>query len=966
MRLISLFLIFFAIAFPLIAQYDKQPPATLAEARVQSFEQRQALEAASIVNGIEFSNIGPTVFSGRVSDLEVRPEDPSHFFAAYASGGLWKTENNGITFAPLFEQEMVMTIGDIAVDWNSNTIWVGTGEVNSSRSSYAGTGMYRSTDGGKTWEHKGLPESHHIGRVILHPEDPNTVWVAVLGHLYSPNAERGVYKTTDGGDNWNKVLFVNENAGAVDLIIDPDDPNVLYAATWERSRRAWDFTESGPGSGIWMSVDGGENWSNMTPENAGFPTGEGAGRIGLDLAKQDGQPILYASIDNYNRRPAKEEVEEKDGLDKEKLRRMSAERFLELDQKQVERFLRENNFPQKYNYDKVKSLIESGNIQPEDLVLYNEDANSLLFDTPVVGLEVYRLNANSKKWEKTHDGYLDAVYNSYGYYFGQIRVAPYDPDQLYVLGVPILRSDDGGKTWNPINGENVHSDHHALWINPDRPGHIILGNDGGVNISYDYGENWSKCNMPAVGQFYYIAVDQAEPYRVYGGLQDNGVWMGPHTYEAGVGWQGSGEYPYRSIMGGDGMQVAVDNRDNETVYTGFQFGNYFRLNTRTGDRKFITPKHELGERPLRWNWQAPIHLSNHNQDIFYMGSNKLHRSFDQGNTFQAISDNLTKGGIKGDVPFGTLSTIHESPMQFGLIYTGSDDGLVYVTRDGGVSWTNISKGLPEDMWVSRIQASQFGKSRVYVTLNGYRWDDFTPYLFVSEDYGANWKPLGKGQLPLEPLNVVKEDPVNAEVLYVGSDHGLYVSLDRGETFMLMNNGLPAVPVHDVVVHPTARDLLVGTHGRSIYRGSVEELQQLTAEKLQEQLLVFNMEDQRVFGRWGSRRANWAEAFEPETHIPVFLRDGGQARIQVYYDDLMLQELEVDGRPGLNYAAYDYTIDPSKAEGYAKALNADLNPKEEPVKVEAADNGKVYLKAGKYRVEVLQGKAKGETTFTLKY
>ncbi|MCB0549959.1 MAG: glycosyl hydrolase, partial [Phaeodactylibacter sp.] len=650
----------------------ENPPATPAAERIASYQQRQALAERSIANAIEFRNVGPTIMSGRVADLDVWAEDPSHFYVAYASGGLWKTENNGTSFEPLFDNEMVMTIGDIAVDWQRNTIWVGTGEVNSSRSSYAGVGIYKSTDGGKTWQHLGLAETHHIGRVVLHPGNPDVAWVAALGHLYSPNEERGIFKTSDGGKTWEKTLYINENTGGIDLIIDPDESNTLYAATWERERRAWNFVESGEGSAIYKSTDGGATWANISKDKGSFPSGEFAGRIGLDLIKQDGKTILYAAIDNYERYTKEEE---EDQLTKDELRNMSKEDFLKLEAYLLKDYLRRFDFPERYDVAKVRKMVESGEIQPKALVEYVEDANALLVDSPVYGLEVYR-STDGGSWEKAHEKVIERVYNTYGYYFGQIRVAPYDANKLFTMGVPVLRSDDGGKTWENINGDNVHGDHHALWINPKRPGHLILGNDGGVNISYDDGKSWIKCNTPAVGQFYAIATDMAEPYRVYGGLQDNGVWMGPSTYKASTNWHDSGQYPYRAIQGGDGMQVAIDTRDNETVYTGFQFGNYFRINTHTNKREYITPKPELGERPYRWNWQAPIHLSAHNPDILYMGANKLLRSLNQGKDFEEISGDLTKGGLKGDVPFGTLSSIHESPLQFGLLYTGSDDGLL--------------------------------------------------------------------------------------------------------------------------------------------------------------------------------------------------------------------------------------------------------------------------------------------------
>ncbi len=477
MMLKSILLFFCLTPIYLLAQFDyKQPPATAATDRVESFTQRQTLEEASIVNTVEFRSVGPTVFSGRVSEIAVNPDDPSHFYVAYSSGGLMKTTNNGTTFTPIFDQEMVITTGAVAVDWKNDIIWLGTGEVNSSRSSYAGSGVYKSTDGGKSWQHMGLSDSHHIGRIVLHPKNPNIAYVAVLGHLYSPNEERGVYRTTDGGKTWSKTLYVDENSGAVDLIMDPKNPRVLYAATWQRDRRAWDFREAGKGTGIYKSTNGGKDWLLLSTPNSGLPVGEGMGRPGLALAYQNGKAVLYAAIDNYNRRP-KEEPEE-DILTKDMLREMSKEDFLKLEKYKVAEYLRSNRIPRKYSADKVIKMMESDQLKPLDLVTYTEDANALLFDTPVIGLEVYRSDNGGNSWKKANEDYISA-YSSYGYYFGQIRVAPYDANKVYVMGVPVLRSDDGGKTFKSIGGANVHSDHHELWINPDRPGHIINGNDGG-------------------------------------------------------------------------------------------------------------------------------------------------------------------------------------------------------------------------------------------------------------------------------------------------------------------------------------------------------------------------------------------------------------------------------------------------------------------------------------------------------
>lgn len=943
--------LFILSSFSLIAQRPNLtvPAYTPATERIKSMEIRENISSNSLVKNVPFRSVGPTVFSGRITDLDVSPNDPSHFYVAYASGGLWKTKSNGMDFTPLFEQELVMTIGDIAVDWKNDVIWVGTGEVNSSRSSYSGVGMYKSSDGGKTWEHKGLGESHHIGRVIIHPTDPNTLWVAALGHLYSPNQERGIFKTTDGGATWKRTLFVDQYSGAIDLSIDTDNPNVLYAATWHRERYAWNFVESGKGSGIYKSIDGGENWTLISTEKSGFPTGKGVGRIGLDMTKHNGKTILYAVLDNYDRRPKEEKEEEE--ITKDELRVMTKTDFFKLDKTLVQDYLKRYNFPKKYDVKKVNEMIEQDNITPLTLVEYVETANSLLFDTPVIGAEVYRSDDQGKTWKKTHDGFLDNVFYSYGYYFAQVRVAPQNPDKVYIMGVPIIKSDDAGKTWKSINGDNVHSDHHALWINPKREGHLLLGNDGGLNISYDDGEHWIKANTPALGQFYYVAADMAEPYQIYGGLQDNGVWMGPSTYKASTRWHGSGQYPYQAIMGGDGMQIAIDSRDNATVYTGYQFGNYFRLNTKTETRKYITPKHDLGERPFRWNWQTPIHLSVHNQDILYMGSNKVHRSFNQGNDFEVISEDLTTGGKKGDVAFSTLTALHESSLKFGLIYVGSDDGLVHVTQDAGHTWTKISDALPKDMWVSRIQASVHDEATVYISLNGYRWDNFTPMVYKSKDYGQTWERISKG-LPLEPINVVKEDPENANILYVGTDHGLYISLDQGATYQKFEKDLPAAPVHDVVIHPRDKDLIVGTHGRSIYVGSAKEIQQLTPAILDKDLTVFGLEPVKYRSRWGDNSNPWREVREPEVMIPVFVKNADTATFKIKTtEDLVLYTWTTDLEKGLNYVDYKLYHTEKVAKDYAAFLNKDLKEEAEEIKVKAAKNELFYLKKGTYVVEV---------------
>ncbi len=946
----QLFLFLCFVSNSVFAQTD-QPPATKAADRIKSFEQRKQLKENSMVGNIPFTSVGPTVFSGRVTDIAISPMDPTHFYVAYASGGLWKTESNGTDFTPLFDNEIVMTIGDIAVNWsvdgNEDVIWIGTGENNSSRSSYSGVGIFKSIDGGKTWEHKGLPESHHIGRILLHPTNPDIAWVGVLGHLYSPSKERGVYKTTDGGDTWTQTLFVNENAGAVDLIADPENTDILYTAIWERTRRAWNFTESGSGSGIYKSTDGGGNWELLTDKGSGFPTGDGVGRIGLDIYKKDGVTQVYALLDNYDRRERKDDKKE-DGLTKEDLKTMSKESFLRMNEDKLKAYLSQNNFPKKYTVDKVIKLIKKDKIKPIALAEYIEDANRLLFDTPVKGAEVYQSTDEGKSWTKKNPEYMDGVYNSYGYYFGQIRISPHNPEKLYIMGVPILKSEDGGVNWESINGENVHVDHHAIWLNPKRDKHLIIGNDGGINISYDDGATWIKCNTPPVGQFYAINVDLKENYNIYGGLQDNGVWMGANNYKAGKRWHNTGRYPYQEIMGGDGMQIEIDTRDNNTVYTGFQFGNYYRLNLATDDSKYLTPKHELGDRPLRWNWQAPIQLSRHNQDIFYMGSNKVHRSMNQGDDFEEISGDLTNGGIKGDVAYGTITDIHESSMKFGLIYAGTDDGNVHVTKDGGNNWESINDKLPEKMWVTRINASQHEKSRVYLSMNGYRWDDFNSYVFASEDYGKTWTKIGT-DLPMEPVNCIIEDPVNENLIYVGTDHGLYVSLNQGESFELMDKDLPAVAIHDIVIHPKTNEMIVGTHGRSIYKADASILQQQTAEIRNKALYVFEIPAKPYSRRWGAQWASWVKANEPNVNIPVNTNSNGEVTVAIKTESgKTLKEFPATVGKGINYIKYDLTVEKNAVKTLEKYLNED---REEPLKVKKADNGLYYLLPGKYVVEL---------------
>jgi photosystem II stability/assembly factor-like uncharacterized protein len=894
----------------------------------------------SLVSNIEFTSIGPSIMSGRVVDLDVNPENSTEFYVAYASGGLWYTNNNGTTFTPVMDNSPTQNIGDIAVDWKNGTIWVGTGENNSSRSSYAGIGILKSEDKGKSWQNVGLTDSHHIGRILINPNNPQEVVIGVIGHLYTPNAERGIFKTTDGGKTWKKTLFINNDTGIIDLSVTPNNFNIIYASAWERNRKAWDFTGSGENSAIYKSEDGGDSWNKITDEKNGFPTGTGVGRIGVSVFDEN---TIYAIVDNQSRREEKKDKKkESDKLTKDDFKSMDKTTFLNLDNKKLNSYLKANRFPKKYSADTVKKMVKEDKINPDDLAKYLENANSDLFDTPVIGAEIYLSNDGGKSWKKTHDKYIDDVYYSYGYYFGRIHVSPSNKDKIYIYGVPILKSEDGGKTFNSIGKENVHADHHDLWIDPKNEGHLINGNDGGVNITYDDGESWIKNNQPEVGQFYSVNVDNAKPYNVYGGLQDNGVWKGPANNSESKSWEQSGKYPFRSIMGGDGMQVEIDSRNDSIVYTGFQFGNYYRINTKTGKNKAVQPKHDLGDDPLRFNWQTPILLSSHNEDILYLGSNKLHRSMNRGNDFKEISGDLTNGSKKGNVPYGTLSAISESGFQFGLIYVGSDDGLVHITRNGGETWIDLSSGLPQNLWVSRVIASQHKKERVYLTLNGYRNDDFKAYVFVSDDYGKNWTSIDSN-LPDSPVNVIKEDPVDENILYLGNDQSVYVSFDKGNDWQPLENGLPAVAIHDLVVQEKAKELVIGTHGRSLYRTNIAPFQEYQKIKNKE-LVILTLKDKRYSNRWGNSWSEWSEPNEPELEIPFYTSNKGNKSIEILSKDkIVLYTLKIDASRGYNFAIYDLSFSEKGLKEYQK--------KNKKSQLEKKNNGKYYLPKGEYSVKI---------------
>jgi photosystem II stability/assembly factor-like uncharacterized protein len=802
------------LSFGSLQAQDIKP--TTEKALQESVDKHKAMLASTPLKDLKARNVGPTNMSGRIVDIEVA-NDGMTFYVAAASGGIWKTEDNGQSFTPIFDHQGALGIGAMALaPSNNNILWVGTGEDNSSRSTYAGNGIHKSTDGGKTWEHIGLIHSQHIGQILIHPTNPDIVWVGSMGGLYSKNKERGLYKTTDGGKTWKKTLYIDDNTGIIDIQIHPTNPDILLAASWERFRQAHDFIGNGKGSAIWRSEDGGNTWKKAVE---GFPQDEFVGRIGFDFSLSNPN-IAYALLDNQGKsdKPAEtprqrgNQQQEENPLKLEDFKEMTLDQALALDDKKLESLARRSQFSSKYTPAEIKRLLKTGKITTAQIANYNGgavDANAAMFGQPIIGAEVYRSEDAGKSWKKVSESDLSRLYNTYGYYFGEVRVSTSDENEVFVLGVPLLVSRDGGKNFNRTDSiGDPHADHQAMWINPKDSKHILLGNDGGLYRSYGGGARWDHLNtqMP-ISQFYSIMVDNATPYNIYGGMQDNGVWYGKSTNKPEDLWE--------PLFGGDGMVVAVDTRDNDIVYTGSQFGNYARINKKTGERRRITPGHDIGNAPNRWNWRTPAELSYHNQDIVYMGSQYVYQSLDQGNTWTTISPDLTKNQKSGNVPFATLSVVEESPLEFGTLYAGSDDGNVWITRNNGGSWTSLNAGLPQDRWVSSISPSKYKEGRVYITLNGYRYDEFNTYVYQSEDYGKTWKSI-KSNLPEEATNIIIEDPQKPNILYLGTDHGLYVSTDEGNNWNLFQGEIPNVAIYDMVIQERENHLVIGSHGRSVY------------------------------------------------------------------------------------------------------------------------------------------------------
>jgi len=732
--------------------------------RMEWFDQHVEMKKSSKFKDLKWQFIGPTNVSGRCTDIAVvTPKGENYtIYVGAASGGVWKTENEGTTWEPISDQGASTSIGDLAVaPSNPEIIWVGTGEANIFRSSQVGSGIYKSTDGGKTWMHMGLADTLTIARIVIHPENPDIVYAAASGHEWTDNEERAVYKTTDGGISWKKILYINAKTGAIDLVMDSKDCNTLYTATWERVRNKWNDprTETSfSGSGIYKTIDGGNTWK---PINNGLPDANHRGRIGIDICRSN-PSVLYAFVDNYEiaREPTEEELNDTYGIP------------------------------------------SCGFIK--GATVYRSD------DKGESWTRVSGLTEEMKRYMEYHSG-------TYGWVFGQIRVDPNDENTVYTMGLALNVSNDGGKTFRRLRG--MHGDHHGLWIDPGNSNYIVNVNDGGIAISYDKGKAWKTFthNLPLC-QFFNISYDMDTPFRVYGSMQDHGSFKG--TVDLSRGRDKIPAVNFDEAPGGEGTSHAIDPTNSDIIYSSGFYGTLSRTDLsipgREG-RKSILPRQYENEPRLRGQWVAPTIISPHNHKIIYHGMQYLFRSRDRGDTWEKISPDLTYNNKNelGDIPYQTIFSISESPLKFGLIYVGTDDGRVHVTKDGGKNWKEIMTGLPYKKWVSRIVASAFDLGTVYMTQNGKRDDDFAAYVWKSTDYGKTWVDIS-GNIPFGPVNVIREDLVDRNVLYVGTDLSVYVSKDGGKNWDVLGGNLPSTYVHDLIIHPRDNIIVIATHGRGMW------------------------------------------------------------------------------------------------------------------------------------------------------
>ncbi|HEV2947441.1 MAG TPA: hypothetical protein VGX70_08690, partial [Gemmataceae bacterium] len=680
------------------------------------------LMSAETFSGLKLRSIGPAVASGRVVGFAVHPANRARYYIAVASGGVWKTENAGITWTPIFDNEGSYSIGTVVLDpKNPNVVWVGTGENNSQRSVGYGDGVYRSEDGGKSWKNIGLKNSEHIGRIVIDPRDSNTVYVAAQGPLWGPGGDRGLYKTTDGGKSWKRILYVSENTGVTDVVMNPNRPDVLIAASYQRRRHVWTLIDGGPESALYKSTDAGATWTKL---KSGLPNEE-MGRIGLAMAPTN-PDIIYAII---------ESIDKKGGI--------------------------------------------------------------------------FRSDDGGATWNRRNE------FDQQAQYYAHLVVDPVNAERIYVMNVYLQVSDDGGKTLHKLGEKFKHVDNHEIWIDPKNPSYYLVGCDGGVYESFDRGANWRFISNLPVTQFYDVTVDNQGPfYHVYGGTQDNATLGGPAKTRS---IHGITNEDWFNTKEGDGFQSRVDPEDPNIIYSEAQYGDLVRFDRRTGQSMGIQPKPGKGEAPLRWNWDSPLLISPHLHTRLYFAAQRLFRSDDRGDTWKPVSGDLTRQLDRNQLPvmgkiwsadavaknvstsfYGNIVALTESPKKEGLIYLGTDDGLIQVTDSGGQTWRKEDKftGVPDRTYVSRLLASQHDANTLYASFDNHKNADFAPYLLKSADAAKTWKSI-KGDLPANgPVLALAEDPVNPNLLFAGTEFGLFFSLNGGEKWIRLKGGMPTIAVRD--------------------------------------------------------------------------------------------------------------------------------------------------------------------------
>ncbi len=817
----------------------------LAPALLAAQDERGDAPLARAIEGVAFREIGPAIMGGRVSDLAVHPSAPATWYVGLASGGVWKTTNHGMSWEPLFDAMPTASIGDVTVaPSNPEVVWVGTGEPQNRQSSPYGGGVFRSLDGGRSWVDLGLHETRHISRIVVHPRDPDVAYVAAVGHLWGANEERGVFRTRDGGKTWDKVLYRDPDTGAIDLVMDPNDPNTLFAAMYQRRRTVFGFSASGEGSGLYRSLDGGDSWERL---ERGLPEGD-LGRMGIDVFAGDSH-LIYATV-------------------------------------------------------------EASGSETRGL---------------------YRSTDRGESWTRVSGN------NPRPMYFSYVRIDPKNPDRIYMGGVSLQVSDDGGRTWWESDGaQGIHVDHHALWIDPADSDHLVLGNDGGIASSWDGSRTWQHHDNLAIGQFYEIGVDDRDPYHVCGGLQDNSSWCGPSRT---VDDYGIGNDDWTDVWGGDGFYNQPDPFDARYVFTESQGGNSGRVDLTTGETVRMRPAYRRDdEGRYSFNWNAPIVVSRHTEGTVYVASDHLMRSRDRGLTWEEASPDLTRGVDRDTLTifgrplsephlsrndglgaYGTISTVDESPLTPDVLWVGTDDGNVQVTRDGGATWTNTVDAVPDlpgPRYVSRVEASAHVEGRAYVAFDGHYDDDYAPYVYATDDYGVSWSRISAG-LPDHSVNVVREHPDAEHLLFAGNEVGVYASVDRGASWTRMAGGLPTVPVDDLVIHPRDDDLVVGTHGRSIWiADDIGPLREVSAEVVARAAHLFSIRRATHYARlggwpfWGADyfgenppdggliRYHLAEALDLET-VGLTVHDASGA---------LVRTLDGPVEPGLHTVVWDLRAD----------------------------------------------------------